>query len=303
MGGSESLMAESFGVGYCGRSYRRCAAMRVLVFCLASTAGSTSISAQEPPPPPAKPVIPGPTPHGPHDDKRRTVRSYAHNLAYNFLAVPLHENHKALLISAGLTAPSFLLDDEFKQYFVDHPHDSFGKIGASLGGSAAVAGLTVGLFSAGRITRGDRFRAASYDASQAVIVNQVYTTAFKFAVGRERPDMSDHKSFPSGHASNAFAIASVFAKHYKKLAIPLYGVATYVAASRMAANKHYFSDVVAGSSLGWVIGRSVVRRNGRPPDSEVTKPDDPAPHAAAWQVVPWAGPSGDGMGLSLTVVF
>jgi hypothetical protein len=130
----------------------------------------------------------------------------------------------------------------------------------------------VGLFSAGRISRGDRFRAASYDASQAVIVNWTYTSALKLAIHRERPDMSDHSSFPSGHSSNAFAMASVFAKHYKKLAIPLYGAATYVAVSRMAANKHYFSDIVAGSSLGWVIGRSVVRRNSRPPDGEAPKP-------------------------------
>jgi membrane-associated phospholipid phosphatase len=122
-------------------------------------------------------------------------------------------------------------------------------------------------------------------------------------VQRERPDMSDHRSFPSGHASNAFAMASVFARHYKKLAIPLYGVATYVAASRMAANKHYFSDVVAGSGLGWVIGRSVVRRNGRPPDSQALKPDEPAPHEATWQVVPWGGPAGDGTGFRLTVSF
>jgi len=266
------------------------------------------IGAQEPPPPTqptppqAPPVIPGPKRHGPPDDKRRTVRSYVHNLAYNFIAVPQHENRKALLVSAGLTAPSFLLDDEFKQYFVDHPHETFGDVGATLGSTAAVFGVTVGLFSAGRISRGDRFRAATYDLSQAFLVNQVYTTALKLVVQRERPDESDQRSFPSGHASNAFAIASVFTKHYKKLRVPLYGFATFVATSRMAANKHYFSDVVAGSCLGWVIGRSVVRRNGRPPDVKAPKPDEPG-LGTTWQVVPWAGPAGDGTGLKLIVTY
>jgi membrane-associated phospholipid phosphatase len=282
--------------------------LRVLLCCLTVVWRAAPSVAQEPPPkaqptpPQAPPVLPGPKPHGPPDDKRRTVRSYLHNLGYNFIAVPQRENRKALLISTGLTAPSFLLDDEFKQYFVDHPHDNFGDIGATLGSSAAVFGVTVGLFSAGRISRGDRFRAATYDLSQAVIVNQAYTTALKLVVQRERPDESDNRSFPSGHASNAFTIASVFTKHYKKLSIPLYGFATFIATSRMAANKHYFSDVVAGSCLGWVIGRSVVRRNGRPPDVKAPAPDELVPHAT-WQVLPWAGPAGDGTGLRLVVTY
>jgi membrane-associated phospholipid phosphatase len=282
---------------------------RLVLSCLVFMALAPSIGAQEPSPPAdpkppqAPPLVPGPRPHGPPDDKRRTVRSYVHNLAYNFLAVPQRENVKGLVIAAGLTAPSFLLDEECKQYFADHPHETFGKIGANLGGGLAVAGLTVGVFSAGRIARGDTFRSASYDLSQAVIVNGVYTQLLKFAVQRERPDKSDHKSFPSGHASNAFAMAATFAKHYKKLAIPLYGFATYVAVSRMAASKHYFSDIVAGSGLGLVIGSSVVRRNDRPPDVKQPKPDEPTPEAATWQVVPWAGPAGDGTGFRLVVTF
>jgi membrane-associated phospholipid phosphatase len=283
--------------------------LRVIVSGLVMVAFAASVGAQEPPapaepkPPQAPPVIPGPRPHGPPDDKRRTVRSYAHNLAWNFIAVPQRENWKGLAITTGLTAPSFLLDDEFQQYFVDHPHDNFGKIGASLGGGFAIAGVTVGLFSAGRIARGDRFRAASYDLSQAVIVNGVYTTLLKLATQRERPDKSDRHSFPSGHASNAFAMSAAFAKHYKKLAVPLYGFATFVAVSRMAASKHHFSDIVAGSGLGAVIGSSVVRRLDRPPDVKAPKPDEASPPAATWQVVPWPGPSGDGTGARLIVTF
>lgn len=245
----------------------------------------------------------GPGPHGPPDDKRRTVRSYFHNLTYNVIAVPQRENYKGLLITGGLTAPSFLLDGELENYFADHPHEDFGLIGARLGGGVALAGVTVGLFSAGRIARGDRFRAASYDLSQAFIVNGVYTNLLKLAVRRERPDGSNRASFPSGHASNAFAISTAFAKHYPKLRVPLYGFATFVAVSRMAANKHHLSDVVAGSGLGAVIGSSVVRRNSRPPDPKALESDDPSPPAASWQVIPWSGPSADGTGARLIVTF
>jgi membrane-associated phospholipid phosphatase len=285
--------------------------MRGLLCGLGVLLAVPTVRAQETPPPApaepaqpqASPILPGPAPHGPPDDKRRTVRSYFHNLTYNFIAVPQRENRKGLLITAGLTAPSFLLDDEFQQYFVDHPHEDFGRIGANLGGGVAIAGVTVGLFSAGRIARGDTFRAASYDLSQAVIVNGIYTTLLKVTVRRERPDGSNKASFPSGHASNAFAMSTAFAKHYPKLSVPLYGFATFVAVSRMAASKHHFSDIVAGSGLGAVIGSSVVRRNSRPPDPKALESDDPSPPVASWQVVPWSGPSADGTGARLIVTF
>jgi PAP2 superfamily protein len=270
---------------------------RTIVLALLVLARAVSATAQEP----APPVIPGPKPKVQPDDKRRTMRSYGHNLAYNFRDVLAPRNFKPLLITAAATAPSFLLDDEGERYFRDHPHESWGKLGANAGGTLAMAGLTIGVFSAGRISRGDRFRSMSYDLSQAILVTQAYTQGLKLAVGRERPDGSNNKSFPSGHSSNAFTAATVMALHYPKTAIPVFGVATYIAASRMAANKHHFSDIVAGAGLGWSIGRVVVRRNDRPPNPP--KPAEPPPGHVTWHVAPWRGPAGDGSGFALVVAF
>jgi hypothetical protein len=293
----------------------------VAVLSGALGASATCVEAQEPTPEakepqepektkpdptsnPAPPIIPGPMPARLRpDDKRRTVRGYFNNLGYNFKGVFSRGNYKPLLITTALAASSVLLDDEGKQYFIDHPHPNWGKIGSALGGTVAVVGTTVGLFSAGRISRGDNFRATSYDVSQAIIVNALYTTALKVTVRRERPDGSNNLSFPSGHASNAFATASVIARHYPKVAIPVYGLATYIAVSRMAANKHYLSDIVAGSGLGWGIGRLVVLRNGRPPDAHREKTGEPPPDHTTWQIAPWAGPAGDGRGLAVVVTF
>jgi hypothetical protein len=274
-------------------------AARTIVLALLLAARAVSATAQEP----APPVIPGPKPKLQPDDKRRTMRSYGHNLAYNLRDVLAPRNFKPLLITAAATAPSFLLDDEGERYFRDHPHENWGRLGANAGGTLAMAGLTIGVFSAGRISRGDRFRSMSYDLSQAILVTQVYTQGLKFAVGRERPDGSNNKSFPSGHSSNAYTAATVAALHYKKMAIPAYGLATYIGVSRMAANKHHFSDVVAGAGLGWVIGRSVVHRNSRPPDPKPGDPVPAVPPKATWQVTGWPGPSGDGRGAVLVVRF
>lgn len=247
------------------------------------------------------------TPEGPaartvrvRDDKRRTVRTYGRNLWGNVLAVPGRANHQTLLITAAFTAPAFAWDQEVIGYFERHPHQQFGDTGAALGGSIAIGGVGIGLFAIGRVARGDRFRAATYDLSQAIIVTQLYTQAIKFAVRRDRPDGSNQRSFPSGHASNAFAFAGVVGKHYGPRAEAAgYAVASYIALSRCAANKHHFSDVFAGAGLGLVIGRSVARRNGRPPGSA----DGAVPRTFEIAFAPDAGPSGDGSGLALRVAF
>jgi len=257
--------------------------------------------------PPAHPdeTAPAPKSSGPAqkkprpapDDKRRTLRSYGCNLVYDFLGVVTPGNRVPLLVTAALTAPAAAWDDEGVAYFRKHPHKHFGDIGAAMGGGIAIGALTVGVFSAGRVARGDNFRACTYDMSQAVIVNGVYTQVLKFAIRRERPDLSNRQSFPSGHASNAFAAATVVARHYRFLRVPVYGLASFIAISRMAANKHYLSDIVAGAGFGFGVGRSVVRRNGRPPDKpgtiDVTKVF----------IVPDTGPSGDGRGAAISIAF
>jgi membrane-associated phospholipid phosphatase len=249
-------------------------------------------------PSPAPPASPHGKPPSVRDDKRRTMKSYWNNLAYNFLGVVTRGNREPLLVTAALTATAYAWDDEGKKYFAQHPHENFGKLGSQLGGTVAVAGLTVGAFSAARFRGGDRFRAATYDISQAIIVTQVWTQGIKMAVRRERPDKSNKVSFPSGHASNAFTAATVIARHYPRLAVPGYAVASYIAVSRMAANKHHFSDIVAGGGFGYGVGRLVTRRNSRDPDAPKG-----APATTSLVFVPDAGPSGDGAGARLSFSF
>jgi len=87
----------------------------------------------------------------------------------------------------------------------------------------------------------------------------------KVAVSRERPDASDNRSFPSGHSSNAFTLAAVIERHYGwKAGVPAYAVAAAIGWARVEADKHYLSDVLAGATLGYIVGRTVVRVNGQP---------------------------------------
>ena len=75
---------------------------------------------------------------------------------------------------------------------------------------------------------------------------------------------SSNLSFPSGHSETAFAIATVAAcewADYPLVGTMALGLATLAALSRVNDDKHWCSDILAGSALGVVTGLVVYRRN------------------------------------------
>ncbi len=88
----------------------------------------------------------------------------------------------------------------------------------------------------------------------SVIVAFSTKTALKALVKEDRPDHSDNKSFPSGHASMAFAAARSIDKEFRKdcIWIPIagYAAATAVSIERIANKHHHWYDVVAGAGIG-----------------------------------------------------
>ncbi len=97
----------------------------------------------------------------------------------------------------------------------------------------------------------------SYPHLRALVSTTIITSALKLSVGRERPDQSDHYSFPSGHSSSAFATATALSETYGwKVGALAFPLATFVALSRLADNKHWLSDVVGGAFIGVWMGRA-----------------------------------------------
>jgi len=134
----------------------------------------------------------------------------------------------------------------------------------------AIAGVT------GWLTSDDRLRDASVDAAESVLIaSGVITPLLKLTAGRGRPNKSGadndafalfggDKSFPSGHATHAFAIASTYAFSYPDepwVGALAFSAATAVGLSRVNDNKHYLSDVLAGAIIGTAVGCTVVRLN------------------------------------------
>lgn len=104
----------------------------------------------------------------------------------------------------------------------------------------------------------------------SLVVNEV----IKFISRRDRPDVNNaqgnffssgpyESSFPSNHATAAWAMASVLGDEYPGWLsrTAFYGTATAVSVSRVLAEKHFPSDVLVGSASGWLIGHYVYRRH------------------------------------------
>ena len=125
-------------------------------------------------------------------------------------------------------------------------------------GSGALATYAIG-----RAFDRPRVAAIGGDLIEAQIVSGVTTFALKHAIRRTRPD-GEPRSFPSGHASGTFAVATVVQRHFGlKGAIPAYTAAVLISGARMQANSHYSTDLILGAAVGILSGRAATFDVGR----------------------------------------
>jgi membrane-associated phospholipid phosphatase len=148
-------------------------------------------------------------------------------------------------------------------------------------------GIAAGLFAFG----GRAGRRAALTGAVAIGVNSAAVNLpMKLASGRARPDreaagvpherhvpMPTSSSFPSGHSASGFAFAGAVAPSLPGLAVPLRGLATAVAYSRVHTGVHYPGDVIVGSLVGATIGeatalaaRAIGRRRARGAEASPT---------------------------------
>lgn len=113
---------------------------------------------------------------------------------------------------------------------------------------------------------------------ESLAISSLGVATLKFIAGRARPHAwegtqsfhpfsltSRHTSFPSGHASAAFAVATTVAycSEDKLIDIGAYSLAGLVALARVHDEAHWVSDVLAGSAIGYFVARRVVSLHRR----------------------------------------
>lgn len=175
----------------------------------------------------------------------------------------------AIPVMTAATAGAFLLDKPLRDHHVNHPtafKNDFSEISDYFGDKKYVAPAVAAAYGAGRfVFRDPKLQMTAFQSFQAILTTAVATETIKITAGRARPytgkgphnfepfsfSDNEHKSLPSGHASLAFAVFTPFAENYSRW---IYAIPGSVALGRVWQDKHWSSDVVVGSCIGFISG-------------------------------------------------
>jgi membrane-associated phospholipid phosphatase len=208
-----------------------------------------------------------PQPAGPPPTPRHTgIKAMLTGLVTDVEHLPSRENLMWVGIGGGLALAVHPLDKRVNRELVGNrraenffkPGEVIGELGTLLGGASAV-------YVVGRLKDKPKVSHVGMDLIQSLALSEGLTQTLKYTTRRERPDHSSRNSFPSGHAADTFAFATALERHLGwRYAGPAYVFASYVAVSRMPANRHWLSDAVFGAAVGIIAGRTVTSHEAHP---------------------------------------
>lgn len=200
--------------------------------------------------------------------------------ALQVLAAPGLEGQRVIrwweaALAVGAIGSAAFLDRAVDDWMQDHRSSGSNTAARAFrhGGQPEVF-LTVGggMIAAGLVARDANLRRSGARVLVSVAVAGLTTVAVKEALGRVRPaetrdpslfrPFSRHESFPSGHTTMAFALAtSLSAEIHRPWATALlYAGATGTVWSRLNDQRHWFSDVLAGAAVGITAAKVVEGR-------------------------------------------
>ena len=188
----------------------------------------------------------------------------------DFRAFPMRKSTWVILAIGGASAALVHpIDDDVNEGIAGSKGMKyFFAPGKYIGSVPVQAGIASTLLIIGKSKKGDgstpsKLTHLGVDLLEGLILSQTLTQAIKYSVQRDRPT-GECCAFPSGHASAAFASASILERHLGfRAAWPTILIASYVGASRLHDNRHFLSDVLFGSALGMTSGWTVVGRHGK----------------------------------------
>jgi membrane-associated phospholipid phosphatase len=214
-----------------------------------------------------------PQPAGPPPTPRHTgIKAMLTGLVTDVEHLPSRENLMWVGIGGGLALAVHPLDKRVNRSLVGNSRaETFFKPGEVIGELGTLLGSASAVYAVGRLKDQPRVSHVGMDLIQSLALSEGLTQTLKYTTRRERPDHSSRNSFPSGHASDTFAFATALERHLGwRYAGPAYVFASYVALSRMPANRHWLSDAVFGAAVGIIAGRTVTSDEAHPYPVAVT---------------------------------
>lgn len=210
---------------------------------------------------------------------------------------------------AGATGASIYYDNDAMTHFgTSSAQRSFGSNVSKYSAPYVTFGAAGGLYLLGATTHNDHLRETGLLGAESVVDASLLTLGLKFATNRDRPYQGDESgkfwphgtrsintdaSMPSGHAAAAWAFARVLSMEYPDrpwLKLLAYGSALTISSARVMARDHFPSDVVVGSTFGFLTGGYVVRHHS----SEYKD-------SFSYSIAPSLGGPGGTYALSLTI--
>jgi membrane-associated phospholipid phosphatase len=178
---------------------------------------------------------------------------------------------------AGLVLVMTAMGDQgLRGEFQEHrgnTSNSVAELGNALGDPRYLIPAFGGVYLMSQLTGDQTLGRAALHAGEAALLAGGLATALKFAIGRGRPGQSGDadgfrpfsgwNSFPSGHTTLAFAVATAIADETpdRWSDIALYGAAAATAFARVNDDRHWASDVLAGALVGHLSARWLSRRS------------------------------------------
>ncbi len=187
---------------------------------------------------------------------------------------PIAMNSENLLKMGAATTMTLGLmqnDGKIKEFAMQAKNDDTANVShylEKLGNTAYTLPASAALYLAGSIIKDPKLKRVAVTLIKCQVVSGVMAQAIKVSVGRQRPNTGDdpylfgtnaingkvNRSFPSGHTTTAFTIATVFADSYKDehpwVPYVSYTLAALTGMSRIHDNRHWASDVAMGALLG-----------------------------------------------------
>jgi membrane-associated phospholipid phosphatase len=200
----------------------------------------------------------------------------------------LHRSDARWLAPISISTAALLAtDQETDEFSYNRRRSSISKDISLAGGIYSTGGIAAAFYLAGRVSGNRHARETGLLGAEALTDAVIVYTVLKNVTQRQRPDHDEGQgeffdgghSFPSGHATSAWALATVIANEYRSkraVQISVYGLATAVSISRYTGRNHFLSDVLVGSAIGYGIGSYVYRthhdRSLDQPDGQIIQP-------------------------------
>jgi len=208
---------------------------------------------------------------------RKFLKSFFNDFGQVVIA-PKGWNNKDIIKLSALIASGtliFVFDQDIHRWVQERRSsttDDISSVSEALGHGIFLGSSLTALYVTGEIIDDIKLRKIALLSLESWLISGAIVGSMKFLIGRARPheeetsttfhpfsSRSRYRSFPSGHASSAFAVATTIADQSEEFIVDFlaYSFASLAAVSRVHDGKHWASDVFIGATMGYFISKKI----------------------------------------------